>query len=515
MSQASNETEIRNSVDTLAKENEAWLKFSDFSSVVLLNSSGERKQVSVHTGQEHLKYLWQNIQKVQRGGNIVYVETTFEGCQELTSKMFTEKFRHQHCEGLLISYDNEGEPKYIPEYFGPVKWFLDNCPCATPIREVDNPRKFVRDGVLFWNEFSGFPYQTDKITDEQIQNGKYILSWIKRIICKNNQDLYHFIVDFMAQKRQHPFEKIEKTLALYGEQGTGKNTFFTKIFGALFPAENFVYMNRVEQLTGDFNGELENAILVFLDEAVWGGNKREGDFLKGLHNPTIRINKKGKEAYLGKSHFDILIASNKDWVAPVEPGDRRYLVTQISSEERNDIDKSSRLFESINRGGLFYLDRILRDRVVETNFRDNNCIPVTSEKAALLVESLDRFRRFVIETFYYGVNSEYVKWSNPDEIKRGEPYKIQASKLYEAYKSWDGSSRSALTMTMFGKRIKSEFPKTFKCKYTSRARIYIIDYVETVIEDLVAFTSLDLEDLKRILDIGLPEDDLKTKSGAS
>ena len=97
-------------------------------------------------------------------------------------------------------------------------------------------------------------------------------------------------------------------------------------------------------LHGHFNAHLQKAILVFADEAVWGGDREAESKLKEMiTEPRGIIEMKHKDAQTQiRSCMRIILATNSDWAAKVSLSDRRYFVLEPS------ILKSA---STINSGG--------------------------------------------------------------------------------------------------------------------------------------------------------------------
>jgi hypothetical protein len=54
------------------------------------------------------------------------------------------------------------------------------------------------------------------------------------IICDHNLDLYSYLISRISLLIQKSGRKTETTLVIIGEQGTGKNKFFTDAISKLF-----------------------------------------------------------------------------------------------------------------------------------------------------------------------------------------------------------------------------------------------------------------------------------------
>jgi hypothetical protein len=177
------------------------------------------------------------------------------------------------------------------------------------------------------------------------------LRHVKEIICTGDQALYDYVMGWMAHAIQKPTELPGVALVLRGSQGTGKGTFaqhFGKIFG-----DHFQHLVHMDHLLGKFNAHLSSALVVFADEIVWGGNKREAGQLKGIISESRRMMEaKFKDPIIVDNYARFIFATNEDWAVPTGPKERRYCVLNVDeSKAENHI-----YFDAINtemrNGGL-------------------------------------------------------------------------------------------------------------------------------------------------------------------
>jgi hypothetical protein len=156
----------------------------------------------------------------------------------------------------------------------------------------------------------------------------------------------------MADAVQNPGGRRPGTaIAFRGEQGCGKSILvnnFGKIFGT-----HYMQLASSHQLTGRFNDHLKSAILVFADEAVWGGDKAaEGKIKALITEPTLFVEPKGINGFRVSNHIRLMLASNNDWVVPAGFKERRFLVVDVSSAKINDYEYFKAIEEQMANGGL-------------------------------------------------------------------------------------------------------------------------------------------------------------------
>ena len=120
-----------------------------------------------------------------------------------------------------------------------------------------------------------------------------------------------------------------------GGQGIGKGTLghiFQKIWSA-----TYIQVHNVKSVTGSFNAALERAYIVFMDEALFSGDRRSSDALKSLvTEPFVRINEKFQPSRQIRSYHRFVAATNADHFKNTEPDDRRDFTLRVSESRKGD-----------------------------------------------------------------------------------------------------------------------------------------------------------------------------------
>jgi len=293
--------------------------------------------------------------------------------------------------------------KYVEEapngknsfYYGAEYWFAQT--------------KVYSDGLVFspneeiteksWNLWKGYSYKANS-------NGKSksFFDFIKNIICSGNEEHYNYLVSLMAHVVQFPEKKEGIVVALRGEQGIGKN-FFIENFGKLF-GNSYIEVLNSEALVGKFNKQLQNKLIVFADEiyTFFGGQDgiKSRNLLKGMitGNDMI-IEMKGKDSYVAKNLIRFFFASNSEWVAPVENGDRRYFVLDVSSEKKENGEYFGSIYNDLLSGGYEDLLFELQSKdIFDFDFRK---IPLTKAKSEQAYYTADPLIRFLVDAINEGI----------------------------------------------------------------------------------------------------------------
>jgi hypothetical protein len=166
---------------------------------------------------------------------------------------------------------------------------------------------------------------------------------ILKVICRGDHALCDYVINWMAYGVQHPDRPVEVNIATRGGEGAGKG-FMWRNYGKLF-GKHFKHIVNGEHLTGRFNGVLGDACAVFLDEALWAGDRKGEQVLKALTTEdTFQLERKFCDPIPVKNRVRIMIASNNDWIVPVGPRGRRNVVLDVSDEYTDENDPKSKAY---------------------------------------------------------------------------------------------------------------------------------------------------------------------------
>jgi|GEM_PF-635531 len=219
-----------------------------------------------------------------------------------------------------------------------------------------------------------------------------------------NGDLEHFewVMAWLARLVQAPGgERPGTAIVMKGKRGTGKGCFvsqFREIFGP-----HFLQINNQKMLTGRFNQHLKDALLVFCDEGFFAGSKSEEGVLKGLiTEETHMIEPKGKDAFQVKNHVNLIMASNNDWVIPAGLEERRFFVTEVSSQHMQDRAYFKAIWGQMNNGGRAALLYDLLD--MDISGKDLRTAPKTKALLRQIEESMTLVQQYWYQNLTQGEN---------------------------------------------------------------------------------------------------------------
>ena len=192
--------------------------------------------------------------------------------------------------------------------------------------------------------------------------------------------MYDYVRNWMAHLLQKPSDKPGVVLVLLGGQGIGKGEFVRHFASLLGPY--FAPVSDINHLVGQFNSHLMNKILVLVDEALWGKNKKDEGKLKALiTEKTLTFERKYVEAMQKKNYSRFIFASNEEHAVPMAIDDRRMVAINVSEARKNDYAYFRAIDAQMRNGGYQALMHELLN--LDLNFEINNLSGSVSQKRNL------------------------------------------------------------------------------------------------------------------------------------
>ncbi|MBS0627817.1 MAG: hypothetical protein JSS09_06355, partial [Verrucomicrobia bacterium] len=286
-----------------------------------------------------------------------------------------------------------------------------------------------------YNIWRGFPVLAKR--------GDCSLFWkhVKDVICSGNLISYEYVRKWLANLIQKPWV-VATSLILKGKQGTGKGTFVSAI-GKLFGVY-YAPLASLDQILGRFNAHLKNIILVFADEAIWGGNRKEVGILKALITESkLFIEAKGRDGYWINNCKHLIASSNEDWVVYLEPDDRRFFILDVSDSHKEDIPYFKAIDDQLENGGY---EALMYDLLHEdlTGF-DPRIMPENPAGFDMKMASTTSIDRFIYASLKLG------SWDHENVVLLES---LTMEKLYEYYKNWcEREKQEVKQSSLVGKRL--------------------------------------------------------------
>jgi hypothetical protein len=196
-----------------------------------------------------------------------------------------------------------------------------------PTQPLEIPGKMLN----LWRGFAVEPKQ-----------GNCSLLWahIHDVVCCSNVEHFEYLRNWMAACVQWLDDPVPVVLLLRGTHGAGKGVAcrtIVQLFG-----QHGSHVFNADQITGKFNSIIADKLPVFLDEAMFAGDRKAANMFKGLvTEPMVPIERKGIDTIMVKNRTRHMIASNSPLPAHIEVRDRRYFVLDCSDKYARDLNDPS------------------------------------------------------------------------------------------------------------------------------------------------------------------------------
>lgn len=166
-------------------------------------------------------------------------------------------------------------------------------------------------------------------------------------------DIQEHFLNWLAvvwQQRRKPLT----AWVFHGTEGTGKGVLFHDVLRPLFGKAHAV-QKRATELGSQFNGWLEPALIVFIDEIdadmFVNAKAVEADLRTLITEPTVSIRRMRTDSYEVENYSAFIFSSNKKRPVALPPGDRRFNIAAfqheklvISQDEIDSIDDEVEAF---------------------------------------------------------------------------------------------------------------------------------------------------------------------------
>ena len=107
-----------------------------------------------------------------------------------------------------------------------------------------------------------------------------------------------------------------------------------------------------ERLTGRFNSAFATALMIHVEEAIWGGQRdSKGVVQSRITCPEMPLERKNIDTEGVDSFCRLLFTTNEAWAIPASANERRYAVFEVSSSRIGDRTSFKELWQEIQNGG--------------------------------------------------------------------------------------------------------------------------------------------------------------------
>lgn len=315
-----------------------------------------------------------------------------------------------------------------------VKWWLGNVD-----RHMINADRLVFDPTgscdpdTTVNMFRGFSVTPKKGACDKIIG-------LLRHLCDGNEELTQWIICWIAYPLQHPGAKMETSVIMHGDEGSGKNLFWEKVVRRMYGEYGGVIGNA--QIEAQFNEWASQKLFFVADEVVTRNElKQLKGKLKGMiSGDEIRVNPKNLPERSEANHLNFVFLSNELKPLELDKTDRRYLVAW--TPKKRDLAYYKEVADEIFDGGMEAFYYYLLHEVDLGDFNEHTKPIDTRAKANLISLGLSGPERF------------YREWS-----KGALPLPFMccsAMQLYAAFQRWShlNGERFPPTQTEFGGKVE-------------------------------------------------------------
>lgn len=250
--------------------------------------------------------------------------------------------------------------------------------------------KFMDIGVL--NNLSTITQDTDALEGCNLWVHNVRENVLGNYKGENHARFFHYLICWCSRTLTHHGKDRAKIVpVLKGNQGTGKGMFASR-YGELF-GKHFLHIMNSNQIGQRFNMQMMDALLVYVNEAVFAGSQVIRTLLKGLiTEDEIQLEQKYLPSFMGKSHMRFIYSSNEDWVVPIEWDNRRYWMLEVTNSlsgvaKDEYFGRLMKQWDLIGKESLYKFltsDRIM-DMAAEVRFESE--MPLTSASSVQLIQT--------------------------------------------------------------------------------------------------------------------------------
>lgn len=239
-----------------------------------------------------------------------------------------------------------------------------NDPVDGGLKREELPKVWLKAPPGIRPEYEGLVFSPQQETDARFLNlwrglavtarrGSCARYWkhVQDVICLGNPDLYLYVRRWMAHAVQKPWEIPGVAIVMRGLQGIGKGK-FVEWFGELFGL-HFLPVASMDLVSGRFNSHLARVLVLYADEAMWGGDRSREGLLKALVTEKwVTVEAKGKDAFRVRNYKRLLVATNNSWPLPRDRDDRRTIVIDVPDTHKEDRPYFEAIDREMKSGGL-------------------------------------------------------------------------------------------------------------------------------------------------------------------
>ena len=260
---------------------------------------------------------------------VMYGTINFEG--ELKLRNETEfKTLHQRLKYIGINpITGEDEEKSFI-----MSWLYDET--ARQYEKLEFlPKQETPD--IFYNSFNGFEVEKQHEEDIKLNFEDSNLFILLNHLCGNDPKVLNYVLKWIANRVQKPYEITKVALLFKSLQGAGKNLFWDWVGKSILGQKYFFDTEKIDLVFGRFNGLIENIILGVINETSGKDTFNIIELIKGLITADDNmIEHKGMKPYKNKNHIGLVFLTNNSNSINIPSDDRRFVGIKCNSDICND-----------------------------------------------------------------------------------------------------------------------------------------------------------------------------------
>jgi putative DNA primase/helicase len=267
---------------------------------------------------------------------------------------------------------------------------------AHPSRRMIDPAQVVFDPTGkspadCVNLFKGFPLQA------RSGDCSPLLELLEHLVSEaaatpdGVQEVYDFVLNWLALPLQQPGAKMATALVFHGPQGSGKSLFFravSMIYG------DYAKVIGQAQLESKYNDWASGLLLAIAEEVLATGELLHfKNALKGMiTGEWLQVESKFQSVRRERNHANFVFLSNEARPLALEADDRRHMVVYVPEEKQEATYQQ--VIDCMDSGGVEALYHFLLQRPLGS-FNTHARAPMTAAKRDLVELGLRPAERFV------------------------------------------------------------------------------------------------------------------------
>ena len=282
-----------------------------------------------------------------------------------------------------------------------------------------------------YNLWTQYAYQPDGSGTDGID---IWLDHILKILCTDNEEHFKYMVNFLAHKLQFPWKKIQVSVLLLSEEGAGKGIIMKQMIKIMGEKYSCIVSSLIDAF-GDWNDMLSGKLLVLLDEATWGGEKKMMGRIKNEITDDRRVIRERFKNGRIEGNFTDWISCSQEWMMDIQKGDRRHFCLHPDDKYAGvQTEESKNYFDKLGSVRTQSICNYLHS--VNLKGWNPRAVPYTKAKKEHIEMSLDSVASWIYSCWKEGVVAG-VNWEHSAikitkswiflDYQKSTPHKLQVS----------------------------------------------------------------------------------------